>query len=96
MPIIGDMAKSCRQRNDKAYIGCLNKKDNEFISPSFFPDLMTKMVNARKEVDQKLISKKITRKEFLENAAKLQENLRNDINDRIANDIKTGVYTGKY
>ncbi len=95
-PITEDIAKVCRQKKDKSYISCIDKKNDELIASSFFPDLVAKMLNARKEFDQKLIKKKITRKEFLENAAKLQNNLTNEINDRVTHDIKSGIYTGKY
>ena len=95
-PITEDIAKTCRQKKDKAYIECIDKKNDALIASSFFPDLVTKMLNARKAYDQKLLKKKITRKEFFEQAAKLQNTLTNDVNDRIARDIKSGSYTGKY
>jgi hypothetical protein len=95
-PITDSITKECRQKKDKAYIECIDKKNDELIASSFFPDLVTNMLNARKEFDQKLIKKKITRKEFFEQAGKLQNKLTNDINDRINNDVKSGTYTGKY
>lgn len=95
-PITEEIAKACRQKNDKDYLSCLDKRNDALIDSSFFPDLVSKMLTARKELDQKLLKKKITRKEFLENAAKLQNTLTNDVNDRITHDINSGIYTGKY
>ena len=95
-PITEDLAETCRQKNDKAYIKCIDKKNDALIASCFFPDLVSKMLTARKEFDRKLINKQINRSEFLENATRLQNNLSYDINARIAKDIKSGEYTGKY
>lgn len=95
-PITEDLAKTCNQKNDDAYIKCINKKNDALIESCFFPDLVSKMLTARKEFDQKLINKQITREQFMENVTSLQNNLSYDINARIANDLKSGVYSGIY
>lgn len=95
-PIQEYIINICRPKEDKDYISCINEKKDESIAASFFPDLEIKMFNARKEFEQQLIRKEITRKEFKENADKLGNDLQNQVKERGQNDIKAGIYTGKY
>lgn len=86
----------CRPKEDKEYIACANTKQDEFIAASIFPDLVVKMFNAQKEFEQQLIRQEITRKELRENVDKLTNETEKKMKERVQNDIKAGVYTGKY
>ena len=95
-PINEHIINICGPKEDKEYISCINEKNNEFIAASFFPDIATKMFNARKEFEQQLVRKEITRKEFKENATKLRDYFVEQGLYRVRSDVKAGIYTGKY
>lgn len=95
-PIGEYIVNVCRPKEDKEYISCLIEKNNEYIAASFFPDITTKMFNTRKEFEQQLIRKEITRKEFKDYSNKQDEEISKQAKERIQNDIKAGIYTGKY
>ena len=90
------MTNVCRPKEyDEDYIGCLNQKNDEIIAASFFPDLTIKMFNTRKEFEQQLIRKEITREELREHSDKLNNDYYNQVKERAFNDINAGVYKGK-
>jgi len=95
-PISEYIINVCRPKENKEYISCLNGKNDDIIAVSLFPDIDIKMFNARKEFEQQLIRGEIARKEFKENANNLSNDFTNKAKERAANDIKTGIYTGKY
>jgi len=95
-PIGEYIVNVCRPKEDKEYITCVNEKKDEYIAATFFPDLTIKMFNANKEFEQLLIRKEITRKEYRENGEKLITDMNNQMKERVQNDIKAGIYTGKY
>lgn len=84
----------CRPLDDKGYIECINEKKKDLLSISVFPDIELRLSNERKEFEQQLLRKDITRKEFKELATKSSNQSVDMINERIKNDIKAGIYTG--
>ena len=86
---------NCRPKEDKEYIACLNEVDEKFVSSYIFPDLYRNLLNERKEYDNLLIRKDITRIQFKEAVEKLGKKLEAKSKERIDNDIKSGIYTGK-
>lgn len=88
------MINTCRPLEDKGYIDCIDGKKDEIVAASIFPDLTIKEYGARKEIEQQLLRKEISRKEFKDEATKLQEVYLKQMNERVDNDIKAGIYTG--
>jgi hypothetical protein len=90
------VVQQCRPLPDKEYIECLVSKNADFISISIFPDLRKMLHNERKEYEQQLVRKEITREEFKESVGKLVERFNKTVSDRMKADWENGVYTGKY
>jgi hypothetical protein len=95
-PIQEYIINTCRPKEDKEYVACLNGKNDERIEANFFPDLAKKYLNAQKESEQQLVRKEITRKEFKEISNKLGDEMTKEMKERGEKDIKSGIYTGKY
>ncbi|MBV5301418.1 MAG: hypothetical protein J0649_06510 [Methylococcales bacterium] len=95
-PIQEYIINICRPQEDKDYVKCINEKNEEIIAASFFPDLEIKLSNALKESKNQFLRKEITRKEFRDVVSQLEREHWNKMKERMNNDIKAGVYTGKY
>lgn len=85
----------CRPKPDAEYIACLNENTNESIAISVFPEMTKKFFSERKEYEQQLIRKEITRKEFKDAVTKIESDSDKKIMDCVNRDIANGVYTGK-
>ena len=96
IPISEYIVNTCRPKEDKEYIKCTLEKKDESIAASIFPDITANKYNLLSESQQQLIRKEITRKEYRETADKLSQDEAKQIHDRSINDIKSGIYTGKY
>ncbi len=91
-----DIINICRPKDDDGYIKCLTEKRNELVANAIFPDIAAKMIRAEEEFKQQLLRKEITRKEFKEYATNSQKPFEKQMAERVAGDIKAGIYTGKY
>ncbi len=94
VPISEYITNTCRPMDDKGYLDCINGKKDEIIAVSIFPDLEIKSYDARKEIEQQLLRKEISRREFKDEDTKLQGIFLKQMDERADNDIKAGVYTG--
>lgn len=90
------IVNNCRPKEDKEYITCLNEINEKQATLYVFPDLYRKFLNERKEYENLLIRKDITRLQFKEATEKLGKELDAKSSERIDNDVKTGIYTGRY
>ena len=88
------VVESCRPKDDKGYIECLNEAQLEMVSACVFPEITTKMFKEEEEFKQQLLRKEISRKEFKEYTSKMQESFTKQMAMRTDSDIKAGIYTG--
>jgi hypothetical protein len=84
VPISEYIVNTCRPMDDKGYIDCIGGKKDESIAASMFPDITIKGYNARKELEQQLLRKEITRKEFKDEASKLETASLKEMDERIS------------
>ncbi|MGZ5010336.1 MAG: hypothetical protein ACXV8P_07685 [Methylobacter sp.] len=87
---------TCRPKEDKEYLACLNEANEQALSNHLhpFPDLFRQSLIERKEYENMLIRKDINRLQFKEYANKLLEDFNSKSIKRATNDVKNGVYTG--
>lgn len=90
------ITKTCKPLNDKKFVKCLNKENQAFVDISFFPEISNKRLTARKVIEQQLLQKKISRQQFFEQDEQLHNKMLFDFRNKVENDVKKGIYTGKY
>lgn len=88
------IASNCRPKEDKEYITCLNEVNEKQVSLHPLPDIYRKFLIERKEYENMLIRKDITRLQFKESVGKLAIEYDAKQKETIDSDIKAGFYTG--
>lgn len=89
-----DVVINCRSKEDKEYLDCLNEVNRKQVETDVFPDMERTLLNERKEYENLLLRKEITRLQFKEAVSKLADKYNLQRQERTQSDINKGRYTG--